>query len=471
MRNQIKILLKIVDSFLMKHSSAEIYSNKISAFFKKCIDEDVNFGELSDIIYDFQSNAREFWSKDETKPQHHYFNEEQLYERVSFIIKKLFEEIKKLEDFDLKSPEFQSLKSYPKINTSLSISENLAIRELEVLLDKKIPQIQRNNLYSFGFLIKKDTITGIGFYEQELSNLSSSIANFVNLEFLGLNSNKITTFPDNIGNLQQLKTIFASNNQIFELPPAFRNLINLQILDLSNNKLTCLPEGFEILERLELLNLNYNSLIELPSKIGNLKNLTHLELSLNFIPQIPESFWNLSNLKTLDLLGNKVSFLSEKIENLRKLEELDLSGNQLETLPHQIGSLNFLTKLSCASNNLSSIPDKVRNLSNLTELNLNSNPIEKLPQEIGLLKKMKKILAFSCELSSIPESIGCLENLEILDLNRNFLTELPSSIINLNKLIKIDLRKNNFEYLSSKILTWLQDLKEKGCQVLIENFS
>jgi hypothetical protein len=143
---------------------------------------------------------------------------------------------------------------------------------------------------------------------------------------LDLSSNNLTSLPESIGNLTNLKGLDLGWNKLTSLK-GIEKLTNLERLDLGRNGLTSL-KGIEKLTNLERLDLGDNKLTSIEG-IGNLTNLEWLSLPSNNLTSLPESIGNLTNLKGLDLMYNELTDLPESIGNLTKLEGLDLDTSQI----------------------------------------------------------------------------------------------------------------------------------------------
>ncbi|MBD2336456.1 leucine-rich repeat domain-containing protein [Calothrix sp. FACHB-156] len=159
-------------------------------------------------------------------------------------------------------------------------------------------------------------------------------------------------------------------------------------LDLSNwqtkekDKLTEIPSEVFELEWLKVLNLTFNQITTIPEAITRLQNLTWLGLRSNQITTIPEAITRLQNLTWLDLGGNQITTIREVITHLQNLTLLDLRGNQITTIPEAITRLQNLTDLYLGSNQITTIPEAITRLQNLTLLDLSGNPIEQPPLEV-----------------------------------------------------------------------------------------
>ncbi|HKP02932.1 MAG TPA: COR domain-containing protein [Chthoniobacterales bacterium] len=157
-----------------------------------------------------------------------------------------------------------------------------------------------------------------------------------NLTALYLDSNQLTTFPNEITQLNQLRDLHLANNQLSTLPPEIAKLTELRELYLSNNRLGTLPP-----------------------EIGQLTNLTTLNLSSNQLSTVPPEIGQLTNLPTLNLSNNQLTTVPPEIGQLTNLRTLSLDHNQLRTLPYEIGKLPNLMRLFLQDNKPLAIPDSI----------------------------------------------------------------------------------------------------------------
>lgn len=87
------------------------------------------------------------------------------------------------------------------------------------------------------------------------------------MQKLDLSVNQFTTFPKEIGKLENLQTLNLQRNQLTNLPAEIEQLKNLQELDLNDNQFTVLPK-----------------------EIGKLKNYKHWIYGItNSQPFLPKS--------------------------------------------------------------------------------------------------------------------------------------------------------------------------------------
>lgn len=84
------------------------------------------------------------------------------------------------------------------------------------------------------------------------------------LQSLDLTCQYLTSVPDEIGRLKNLKNLNLNANQLTSLPPIIGQLTNLQFFSLKWNWLTSVPDEICKLTKLEVIALQFNPLISLP---------------------------------------------------------------------------------------------------------------------------------------------------------------------------------------------------------------
>jgi internalin A len=185
---------------------------------------------------------------------------------------------------------------------------------------------------------------------------------------LDLSHLKLSLFPPDLWQLNNLQRLNLRKNRLRKLPAELWQLSNLQDLDLSDNQLRTLPPG-----------------------VGQLSNLQDLNLSDNQLRTLPPGVGKLVNLQWLNIGNNQLRTLPPEIGQLTNLQWFYLDKNQLETLPSEVGLLTNLQKLDLFENRIKTLPPEVGNLINLRELSLNLNPLRALPSEVGQLIKLQKL--------------------------------------------------------------------------------
>jgi hypothetical protein len=90
-----------------------------------------------------------------------------------------------------------------------------------------------------------------------------------NATSLDLSDMNLTTLPDSIGNLTNLRWLDAKDNQLTTLPDSIGNLTNLVRLDLDKNQLTTLPDSIGNLTHLDRLIVNENENLTIRRRLFN----------------------------------------------------------------------------------------------------------------------------------------------------------------------------------------------------------
>ncbi len=278
---------------------------------------------------------------------------------------------------------------------------------------------------------------------------------------LNLANLQVTSLPEIIGDLDNLKILNIRESAIETLPESFGNLKNLNELYALNSKLKILPESFGELRNLEYLELKYTQITSLPESFGKLQNLKKAEISGNPLTTFPESFGVLEKLEFLEARKNKLTFLPESFYKLKNLKVLDLRINHLNALPTNFGELHALERLDLQVNNLSTLPESFGELRNLKKAVLDNNQLNILPESIGYLESIIELHAENNQLTSLPNTIEGMKALEWLDLSNNNLTSLPSSLKKLDNLKTISLNGNNLDSIP-EFLTELKSLQNFG---------
>ncbi|KAL5243026.1 hypothetical protein ACI65C_010436 [Semiaphis heraclei] len=316
------------------------------------------------------------------------------------------------------------------------------------------------------------------------------------LEHLNLQGNRIASLSSEPINLQKLKTLDLSYNQLKEIPRhTFTVMFSLLSLNLSHNPhLALIPVSvFHPLIQLQKLDISFTSIKVLsPELFFKTTSLTHLYIQNNGIAELPETmFQSLTNLVALDLSENQISNIrigsfmglsSIKYVNLSKnklssfkgeyfitkrsngtpLEEIDMSNNQISYLFPSTFKVHPSIKVIKVSNNkFNFFPSElIAGLANLQEVDLSKNSLKTLEEfDFAGLPQLRKLNLANNQIDTISETtfhnstqlqniklannnlerIGertfqGLNRLQYLDLENNNLTELPDLIFDRTRL-------------------------------------
>ena len=303
-----------------------------------------------------------------------------------------------------------------------------------------------------------------------------------NLEWLKLDDDTLTSVPRELSQLDNLKLISLSRNNINVLDltalknpgslvklNAARNgtrtlrmsksLDNLRVLNLSRNQL----QGLNALPRmpyLMMLDLSHNHLSELPEDFVQLfPALEILNVSHNSISELPQSMRR-SRLKKLNLSNNP---LSQKAVDLLcailSLWDLDISycTNGSLWIPTMLSQLSDLTRLNLSGLNLDRVPTCISQMKSLQVLNLSDNRIWDLSafNSVSSLfpDNLKRLYLSGNQLSSASlRPLSNLKQLIELDLDNNRIEKLPIGWARLTQLITLSIRENPLPEIPRRLL-------------------
>ncbi|HEY8992961.1 MAG TPA: leucine-rich repeat-containing protein kinase family protein [Candidatus Microsaccharimonas sp.] len=139
----------------------------------------------------------------------------------------------------------------------------------------------------------------------------------------------------------------------------------VEILDMSGNQLTSLPEALKELSNLRVAFFSGSKFREVPVQLAGCESLEMVGLKSCGVEELGD-FVLPEKLKGLILTDNLLSKLPDSIGQYVYLQKLMLTGNQLETLPVTMSALKKLELLRVAGNKLGSAPSWVSELPSLS---------------------------------------------------------------------------------------------------------
>lgn len=232
----------------------------------------------------------------------------------------------------------------------------------------------------------------------ELEALPEWLCGCKELRSLFASNNNLKYLPDHIfcNDMPYLHTLQLAYNQLQHFPMIQRRL-PLQELFLQNNSLSTLPENFfKHVHNIKVLNLSNNRLCDLPKPEKPLQ-LEKLFLTANCLSDrsLEKLTPFMRNLKILHAAYNNLTSLPETCASYwTEIEELVLSGNKIMRLPSNIGVLRHLTVLRIHSNMLQNIPE-LSDLLSLRVLDLAHNQLDRVDLTM-LIPPNLKFLDLSC---------------------------------------------------------------------------
>lgn len=170
------------------------------------------------------------------------------------------------------------------------------------------------------------------------TTLPDSIGMLSNLKFLELQQTAFDTLPEGIYGLGRLQSLMINaNSDTLRFSPAVK-LISKRLTDLRlyNTMLDTFPEEFGQLAQLRKLVFYKCKLNEIPPHVYALNQLSELWLDSNNISVLPSSIARMQGLTYLSLRGNRIAKIPSAICFLKELLVLDLRGNPLDPYDVQV---------------------------------------------------------------------------------------------------------------------------------------
>lgn len=168
-------------------------------------------------------------------------------------------------------------------------------------------------------------------------------------------SENMTTFPEEIFELADtLEILDLSHNALSSIPEDISRLTNLKIAFFSNNRFTTVP-SFRGCEHLYMVGFKSNQIETFDEEVLP-ESISWLILTDNKLKKLPRSIGKLSKLQKCALAGNRLEKLPEEMAACRNLELLRLSANQLDAIPSWLWSLPKLSWLAFSGNPCSANP-------------------------------------------------------------------------------------------------------------------
>ena len=172
---------------------------------------------------------------------------------------------------------------------------------------------------------KKGTFENLNLEGLKLNRLPEEICEIDHLKTLNLRNNLLRTIPLNIAKMQNLKTLDCSKNAIIDLPLSLLDIKTIRRLDLSENRLIDLPNGLlEKLKNLRILNIAKNKITDLPKDFEQAKNLIFFDCRDNELLYLPFSIEKAKKLRVLYCKGNDICLRGNFMQSFPQLFHLDL---------------------------------------------------------------------------------------------------------------------------------------------------
>jgi len=169
-----------------------------------------------------------------------------------------------------------------------------------------------------------DLSCGLTEFPVEILELADS------LEVLNLTGNALSSLPEDLGRLKNLRVLFCSENQFTELPACIGQCQQLQIVGFKANQIRHVPAQ-ALPPQLRWLILTDNCIESLPEALGACHALQKLMLAGNRLQRLPESLAACEQLELVRVAANRLTELPDWLLGLPRLAWLAYAGNPLAT--------------------------------------------------------------------------------------------------------------------------------------------
>ena len=168
-----------------------------------------------------------------------------------------------------------------------------------------------------------DLSAGLTEFPLEIFDLADS------LEVLNLSGNALSSLPDDLPRLHQLRVIFCSDNLFTTVPEVLARCPQMSMVGFKANHIHTLSPA-ALPPKLRWLILTDNQLEAVPAEIGQCVHLQKLMLAGNRLTKLPETLANCTQLELLRIAANQLSALPAWLLAMPRLSWLAYAGNKFD---------------------------------------------------------------------------------------------------------------------------------------------
>jgi Leucine-rich repeat (LRR) protein len=286
---------------------------------------------------------------------------------------------------------------------------------------------------------------------QQLENLKN--LKILNVNGLGLKN------AESVGKLVGLENLDISACGLGTLPASLSNCTELQQLYASSNDLQEMPKAIYKLSKLRNIELNYNHIHTLTAGISALKKLENLSMNYCDLETIEPAAFELPELQNLMISGNLFKHLPEEIGHLTKLYNLYISNDSLKEIPASLFRLKDLTYLDAGNNFITEFNIDLSGAQNLYMFNLENNSIKKIGSGVYAAPKLSDLNIVNNKITSLPKGIQNMQNIYRLRISGNQGIKYPKGLEKCKKLEFVELNSNDVK--PKDLLVWKKMLDKK----------
>ena len=310
------------------------------------------------------------------------------------------EAIGKLENLEMLFIANAQIEKLPKSIGKLSkLSDlelfNLPLTELDASIFEGLTELVSVNVSGL-YNMSPDKILNV---------LEHMCLNCPNVQLLYINENKLTSLPENLYRMSDLRLLDAAFNKITHVP-SIQPIAPVQLI-LDFNKISEFPADFCGVDDMELFTCVANNLQQFPAFLSNMEGgyaIQEIDLTTNKMHGFQEGF-NGIRVEKLTLAMNEMGkregdkgvgeFPREFADTKSEINYLVLANNHIDTIRNAaLKDFHSLQALDCAGNNLKDIPNgfNTANLPNLSGVEFSFNEFREFPENVLNVARMSQLL-------------------------------------------------------------------------------
>ena len=313
------------------------------------------------------------------------------------------EAIGKLENLEMLFIANAQIEKLPKSIGQLSkLSDlelfNLPLTELDASIFEGLTELVSVNVSGL-YNMSPDKILNV---------LEHMCLNCPNVQLLYINENKLTSLPENLYRMSDLRLLDAAFNKITHVP-SIQPIAPVQLI-LDFNKISEFPADFCGVDDMELFTCVANNLQQFPAFLSNMEGgyaIQEIDLTTNKMHGFQDGFKGI-RVEKLTLAMNEMGkregdkgvgeFPREFADTKSEINYLVLANNHIDTIRNAaLKDFHSLQALDCAGNNLKDIPNgfNTANLPNLSGVEFSYNEFREFPENVLNVARMSQLLMAS----------------------------------------------------------------------------
>ena len=310
------------------------------------------------------------------------------------------EAIGKLENLEMLFIANAQIEKLPKSIGQLSkLSDlelfNLPLTELDASIFEGLTELVSVNVSGL-YNMSPDKILNV---------LEHMCINCPNVQLLYINENKLTSLPENLYRMSDLRLLDAAFNKITHVP-SIQPIAPVQLI-LDFNKISEFPADFCGVDDMELFTCVANNLQQFPAFLSNMEGgyaIQEIDLTTNKMHGFQDGFKGI-RVEKLTLAMNEMGkregdkgvgeFPREFADTKSEINYLVLANNHIDTIRNAaLKDFHSLQALDCAGNNLKDLPNgfNTANLPNLSGVEFSFNEFREFPENVLNVARMSQLL-------------------------------------------------------------------------------